>query len=137
MDSNKKVRAMAKNGYTRRFPGQNRVPYANITITIPTTHPILAAFLPDAHDFGYLPLHQVHGLNEGTRLWPQQTTKTLAKRAHKHTNNAAVSQRWPRLGETLFSCGRTHRPQQYERPTYLITAPSMMNSQISSQQVVS
>ena len=70
---------MAKNGYTRRFPGQNRVPYTNITITIPTTHPILAAFLPGAHDFGYFPLNRVPDFNEGTPLWPQQTAKTLAQ----------------------------------------------------------
>ena len=38
--------------------------------------PILAAFLLGAHDFGYLPLHRVPDLNESTRLWPQQTTKT-------------------------------------------------------------
>ena len=35
---------MAKTGYTRRFPGQNRVPYKNITLAIPTTHPILATY---------------------------------------------------------------------------------------------
>ena len=81
------------------------------------THPILAAFLPGAHDFGYLPLHRVPDLNEGTRMWPQQTTKKLAQ-TRVTAYQQRVSQRWPRLGGALFSCGRTLRPQ-YERPQVL------------------
>lgn len=59
--------------------GQNRVPYIKVTLVIPTTHPIQAAFLPGAHDFGYIPRHRVPDLNAGTRLWLQQTTKTIAQ----------------------------------------------------------